>query len=151
MSYFWLTSVKISGPLQEAINAALIPHLVFFIPVLVLVLERRFSSFYIFLFLYILVYYSCPNFPPFALLCPAHPPLSQSIPTPIHHYTLNNMFMAEYKGESKSILKQMWRVIFLIHLTYPGTLKRWQPVSMKCDSKSGPYLQKILVFCLCQG
>ena len=32
-------------------------------------------------FLLLLFYYSWPNFPPFALLRPAHPPLPQSIPT----------------------------------------------------------------------
>ena len=34
-------------------------------------------------FLLLLFYYSCPNFFPFAILHPAHPPLPESIPTPL--------------------------------------------------------------------
>ena len=53
------------------------------------------SLFFIFIDLnfLLLFYYSCPNFSPFALLCPAHSPLPQSVPTVLstsvgHSYVL---------------------------------------------------------------
>ena len=49
-------------------------------------------------FFLLLFYYSCPNFSPFILLCPSHPPLPQSIPTLLsmsmgHSYMLSSPFL----------------------------------------------------------
>ena len=40
---------------------------------------------FLFFLLNILFYYSCPNFSPFALLCPAHPSHPTVIPYPVVH------------------------------------------------------------------
>ena len=57
----------------------------------------------------LLFYYSCPNFPPSALLCPAHPLLPQSI------LTLLSMFV----GPSYMFLDQS--LLFLCFLFQPSS------------------------------